>query len=360
MRLKIAGALHLPYKSVPAIYGIIHALVDASTIGLLFGILGFHSFDAEKRYYLILLYNFLAFGGQPVFGIITDWLKAPKITTLAGIAAVAFSFLFFFTDPVLAIVLASIGNGLFHVGGGVISFFVTPKRALAPGIFVAPGALGLGIGLFLGKNDLFTMWPLALLLFISALAVLIIKTPETYKDAEKIRIDADWPYLVLPLLFISIFFRALIGSTGGYTIEKSLLSLVVLSGVAFGGKALGGFISDKLGWLKTSVLALLISCPLIAFTGGNLIVGATGMLFFQMTMPVTLTATAGVIPKNPGLAFGLNCLALFFGVLIGFFPLKFLFYNPLWQAVSILIAATVVFLGLFFLNKRSIWDKKLY
>ena len=44
--------------------------------------------------------------------------------------------------PAVPVVLAGLGNALFHVGGGVVSLNLTPKRATAPGIFVAPGGLG--------------------------------------------------------------------------------------------------------------------------------------------------------------------------------------------------------------------------
>jgi hypothetical protein len=39
------------------------------------------------------------------------------------------------------------------------------------------------------------------------------------------------------------------------------------------------------------------------------------MLLFNLTMAVTLTATAVLLPGRPGLDFGIPCLALFVGML---------------------------------------------
>jgi hypothetical protein len=70
--------------------------------------------------------------------------------------------------------------------------------------------------------------------------------------------------------------------------------------------------------LSTSVGALLLSLPLIAFLGHLPVALITGFLLFQMTMPVTLTAVERLMPGRPGTAFGLACLALIAGSLAAF------------------------------------------
>jgi FSR family fosmidomycin resistance protein-like MFS transporter len=339
---------------VPVAYGIVHAVVDASTVGLLFTVIGRHGFDPEHTYFLILLYNFLAFALQPVFGLLTDWVKAPRLTAFMGIFCIIPAFFLYMPAPLIAVILVGTGNALFHIGGGVINLFVTPGRALAPGIFVAPGALGLGIGVFLGKSGIFSPLLFGVLLSVSACLLFVMKYPPTYGRNGRIALRFRLPAAALALFFVSILSRALIGATGGYTLHKTVALGFVLAGAAVLGKGLGGFVSDRFGWLKVSVLALLVSAPLIAFNYGNAVVAVAGLLFFQMTMPVTLTATAGIIPRLPGLAFGLNCLALFIGGLIAYFPLKYAFHNPAAQVVSIILTAVIVFIGLRLLqNKRN-------
>jgi len=87
---------------------------------------------------------------------------------------------------------------------------------------------------------------------------------------------------------------------------------------AFAGKAAGGIVGDRFGWLSTSVGALLLSLPLIAFLGHLPVALIAGFLLFQMTMPVTLTAVERLMPGRPGTAFGLACLALIAGSLLAF------------------------------------------
>jgi hypothetical protein len=66
--------------------------------------------------------------------------------------------------PFAAVIFAGIGNALFYIGGGTISLSLIPRKATAPGIFVAPGALGVLVGTLLGKSGNFSAWPLLLAL----------------------------------------------------------------------------------------------------------------------------------------------------------------------------------------------------
>ncbi len=345
---------HLPPAATPVAYGIMHALIDLSTAGLLFAAVCHHQLIPKQQYFLIFLYNFLAFAMQPVFGFLTDRMKTPKITTLSGIVMVAISFAFFHSSPVAAIVMASIGNALFHVGGGVINLFVTPKRAVSLGIFIAPGDVGLWAGIYLGNNGFFSMPLLALLLALSAIVVFIITTPETYANPEKIRIESKRPPAGFALLWLSVVVRTLVNTTGGYTLGKSPLSLGVLSAAAFFGKGIGGFVSDKFGWTGVSVTALLISCPLIALADGNLFAGASGMLLLNIVMPLSATAMAGTIPKHPGLSMGFYCLAIFAGSSIQFMPQKIFFHHPLTQMISIIVVVLLLFAALSLFHKRPL------
>lgn len=344
--------INFPPAATPVVYGIMHALIDLSTAGLLFAAIRYHQFIPKQQYFLIFLYNFLAFAMQPLFGFLTDRMKAPKITTLSGIVMVAISFVFFHSSPVAAIVIASIGNALFHIGGGVINLFVTPRRSVSLGIFIAPGDLGLWAGIYLGNNGFFSMPLLPLLLALSAIVVFIIKSPETYDNLEKIKIESQWPQACLALLWLSVVVRTLVNMTGGYTLGKSQISSGVLSVAAFFGKGIGGFVSDKFGWKVVGVTAILISCPLIAFADGNLFAGASGMLLLNIVMPLSATAMAGIIPKHPGLSMGLYCLALFAGSSIQFLPQKSFFYDSITQMISIIGVAMLLFAALSLLRKR--------
>ena len=331
----------LGYK--PFVYGAAHAVVDAATVALLFAAIRLHAFAPLAARDAILLYNALAFAAQPAIGLLTDLVKRPKLALLAGLGLVLASFPFFGTLPWIAISLAALGNAFFHVGAGVIAFFFTPGRASGPGVFVGPGALGLGAGTFLGKSGVFPVVPFVLLLLAAGATLCIVKIPPTYAAREKLRIEAHLPALALGVLLVVIFARAFVGVFSGFTLPKGLLVLVLVSLAACAGKMLGGLAADRWGRLKIAAAAVAVSAPLLALTNGVVWVGAAGVLFFQAAMPVTLTAAAGIIPRTPGLAFGLNCLALFMGGLIDYFPLKYDFYHP-W-VVAAAVAATALLLA---------------
>jgi FSR family fosmidomycin resistance protein-like MFS transporter len=114
---------------------------------------------------------------------------------------------------------------------------------------------------------------------------------------------------------LSIAIRSAIGFgvAGVYADTPSMLWYLVLAAVA--GKASGGFVSDWLGWIKTSLFALLVSASLLSYLVTDGPAAAIGMVLFQMTMPVTLLAMYRVFPDEPGLAFGLPTLALLVGAI---------------------------------------------
>ena len=114
----------------------------------------------------------------------------------------------------------------------------------------------------------------------------------------------------------------------------------------FLGKGLGGVLADRFGWIRIAVGALLASSPLLSFGASNPVAGLAGLFLFNMTMPVTLVATANALPRWPGFAFGLTCLALIIGAFIPLAGEKAVFSAPLVVFASILLSAAALHVGL--------------
>ena len=199
-------------------------------------------------------------------------------------------------------------------------------RAAPAGIFVAPGALGLGFGMSFGaRGNLGSVWPLVALTVVTLLLVLRYRgvgarramDPSFASGLQQPKVR--YAYLAVSLLLVSIAVRSLVGLSAarGYTRTELLVLGIPL--VAFLGKSLGGFVADRLGWIETSVVALLLSLAPIAFRSSTLWLLA-GLLAFQMTMPVTLTAVARLLPHRLATAFGWTCLALIIGALPTMLP----------------------------------------
>src|SRR5512138_1065641 len=156
-----------------AVYSVSHGLVDATCAAVLFEIGAAGLAEPQAFFQFVVLYNVLAFSTQPLFGLLADTYRLSRHSAVLGLLLVAASTLLL-PLPLLAVLSAAIGNALFHVGGGITSLSLASGRAALPGIFVAPGALGLTIGILVGKSGAFTAWPFLLLLLGSALLVLLV------------------------------------------------------------------------------------------------------------------------------------------------------------------------------------------
>ena len=354
-----------------ATYGVIHALVDATTVTVTFAAIGLHDLGPSMAFAVVLLYDLLAFATQVIVGAITDRLASPKATLVAGLVLCAAGMLVLPLDPWAAVVLAGLGNSLFHVGAGALTLYTRPGRATDPGIFVAPGALGLAFGMAYGGANQAVLpfatgevlaWPFVALLAVAVGVAVRTRDPELpYRDAwspgqtgplpPTMRGRAAWA--IVALLLVSITVRSLVGMGGCHECPKEPLIAFGIPLVAFAGKGLGGIISDRLGWIETSVGALLISAPLIAFGGTTPALILAGLFLFQMTMPVTLVAILQVRPRQPGFVFGLACLALIAGAIPTFFaPVKALFGPGLFLTL-ILLSAAAIFVGLRGVSDRT-------
>ena len=336
------------------VYGIAHFLVDAVCIGVLFSLLHQQIFSDTVITYLFVIYNLLAFGLQVIIGFFVDNLKAPRSSALLGLILTGIAAVLFVSLPVLAVVIAGIGNALFHVGGGIISLNLTPQKATAPGIFVAPGALGVMVGALLGKNGNFIAWPF--LAAMAALSVLIFLVPKpamyrqqsepTQKQAFKIE------YIIYLVLFV-IAIRSLVGFAVVFPWKSDINLLVFLTLAVVLGKGLGGWLADKFGWTLTAVGSLVVSIPLLTLGAGIPVFGIIGMFLFNITMPVTLTMVSNMLPGRPGVAFGLTCAALVLGTLPAFTQLQTGLNNWVVIDIVIVISALALYFGLRYYHRAQ-------
>lgn len=147
-----------------SVYGITHAIVDATCAGIVFSNLQSHLSELDYFLFLIILYNILAFGLQAPFGAVVDKIQKPVPTAILGCILTAAGAILF-KSPFIAVIFAGVGNALFHIGGGIVSLNMNNGKASIPGIYVAPGALGLFIGGLIGKGGYFNpLYFVALLL----------------------------------------------------------------------------------------------------------------------------------------------------------------------------------------------------
>lgn len=295
-----------------SLYGATHAVVDAICAGMLISLWQRGDVGVAEAGSWFILYNILAFGIQPLLGLLVDGYHRPREAALAGCLVTAMAPFVGNHWPLCGVCLAGLGNAVFHLGAGSICLNLSPGRATAPGLFVAPGALGLYAGTELARRDMFVTWP-----FLLALALLcagmVLSPPSVATPESRQRVFTRPAAWVLTLILGCIAIRSLVGFgvdlpwKTGLPLALGLVLLVAL------GKSLGGVLADHFGWGRVAVGSLALATPLLAFGSTVAIPAMAGMFLINLTMPVTLAATANLLPGRPAFAFGLTCLALELG-----------------------------------------------
>ena len=285
---------------ITVLYSIAHFAVD---LGCAFAV--FSSMEAGAEGYL--LYNFFAFAMQMPLGVLADRWGRGKIFAAIGCLLVALICCLPSFGIAGAMVLG-LGNGLFHVGGGVDVIALSGKKAALLGVFVSPGAFGLFIGTMLAGN--FPAWPVVGLNLV--LAVLIWLFCRSVQGA-----DAPLPEKsVLPLaaaLFLVVVLRSFAGLAASFSWKTGVWSWIAVAAVVL-GKTAGGFASDRLGARTAAFLSLGAAAVCFCFSG-LAAPGAAALFLFNMSMPVTLWGLAQAMPGHKGFSFGLLTFALFLGFL---------------------------------------------
>lgn len=338
------GGESMGRKKLLTVYSLAHGAVDFSCAFLVCRAMR----DAPELGLCLLLYNFCAFALQMPLGLLADGWNRNGLLAAAGCLAVAAAYL-----PVLpavgAAVMAGVGNGLFHVGGGLDVLNDSRERASALGIFVSPGALGLFFGGALGRGGAVpAVLPAAALLVFAAL---ILRTAHrTYGGFRSLNAPAE---LTLPLggalsaalLTAVVVLRSYMGFNQSLPWKgEGQWALIVTLALVL-GKAAGGFLCDRLGAKRAAALSLGLAAVLYLFSG-NPACGAAAVFLFNMTMPVTLWAAARLMPGAKGFAFGLLTFALFLGYLPTWLGWPSLLTGPMANALAAAVSALLLLGGL--------------
>jgi FSR family fosmidomycin resistance protein-like MFS transporter len=321
--------------ALPLILGVAHGVADGAA-GMLLGSLP-RGMDLGQVALLVLLYNALAFGAQPLVGLAADRAGRPRAAALAGLLLLGAALLAFGPQPRLAVALAGLGSAAFHVGGGALALCATRGRAAGPGLFAAPGVIGLAAGGALAAGGYWPIWPLLLVLGILMFAIVELEVPvlpyrQTIDDrrltmgsvqASSIvhrpssSVEFEGHDLVMLALLAAIALRSAVWSSLEFLLAGRYDLLLAMALAAAAGKIAGGLLADWIGWRLWALGSLALAAPLLALGGQSISALLAGVALLQSATPVAVAASACLLPRRPATAAG---LALGLAIAIGGLP----------------------------------------
>lgn len=335
------------------VMGLTHGVADCIS-GMLIGFLPLYCERMETAA-LILIFNVLAFAGQLPAGVLIDKLKDPRIGVLGSLTFMAAGLILYRFLPEGGIVLIGFGSAFFHVAGGRVAIMATEGQAKGPGMFAAPGVIGLAIGGFLAIKGIHAEWYLLAGLATLAMAAVFLPLQQIAPlKTEKEEVHFDLHDLLMLVLLIAIAMRSAIWNLYQYFHAGEWELLLLAGAAAAAGKFTGGFLADWLGWKRYALIALGSAALLLTFGGHKPWFFIPGIALLQSATPLAVSAMHKFIPNKPattaGLTFGL-------AIAIGGIPM-FMGFSPgswgNWFAGGALLAAA----GLYFLVLRRVVPQK--
>ncbi|MBO4626847.1 MAG: hypothetical protein J5645_02570 [Lachnospiraceae bacterium] len=339
-------------KVIVGTYSLLHAVVDMGCALLLAEIARAAGADLRLSSLAVIAYDIIAFALQLPFGYLADRLNRNALVSAFGCVLVAAGLLFS-AVPFVAVTVAGIGNACFHIGGGIDVLNISEGKATLPGVYVATGAMGLYLGTHGSVWSLTAGWMCAALLLGAAILVWLYRKAKRDYGIENVpcslRIHPDRissPVMAIVLcLFLTICVRGGFGLVMRFPWNDSFGIGVVVVGAVVLGKALGGVIGDRFGWLPTSVTSLTLAAVLFTFADDFMVCGLMALFLFNITMPITLAAMVECFPHRKGMSFGITTFALVAGAMPVFSE-----YRDLFADRNMLIVATVASAGLLWIG----------
>lgn len=282
------------------------------------------------------IYDGLAFVPQAILGKYNDKYTNVNLGLIGSILLIIAIIIYGYTNIsiFISLTILCLGNACLHVRGAELTLRSSKGTASSSSFFVAGGSFGVIIGKILGSMKS----PIWFILF------LIISMIPLILEAEKTKLDKNLKefnfhnknmntFVVIVLAVFVVIIRGFLGYGIPTSWNKTIKEAIIFYFTMGIGKALGGILIDKIGIRKTSIISCLCAIPFLCLGDNYMLISLIGVMFFSMTMAITLSILVSCLPRSPGLAFGLTTIGLFLGTA----PIFFIKLNQITNIILIII-----------------------
>lgn len=302
-----------------------------------------------------IIYDALAFLPQSIVGYISD--KYPKINMgIIGTTLLLLAYLIYGLTNIsifVSLIILCIGNAILHIAGGEATIRTSNGKLSPSAIFVSGGSFGIITGRLLAKTSINPLILIILILTIIPFVLMSNKQLEKNNNTDKFIYvkDSINSNLVIIIAVLVVIVRGYMGYGIPTSWNKTVIQTILLFSSMGIGKALGGVLSDLVGVRKTAIMSTLLSIPFLCFGDNIMIISLIGLMFFSMTMSITLGILVSKLKESPGLAFGLTTIGLFLGSV----PAFFIKFNTITNIIMIIVMSILCTFALGYVLKE---DKK--
>lgn len=345
---KIGSVLKAPNIATGYLYFYVHFVVEV----ICFYVLAHYAEGNHFVWLVPFVYDALAFVPQSLIGYFSD--KFPKVKIgFIGLILLLVGFILYglkaFSSVFVSLILICLGNAFLHVDGAEITLRTSRGKLSHSAIFVAGGSFGVITGKLLGTSSI-SFW---LLVILGLTTIPFILLADYYRDEEmKVKKDKDeFSYanpdisggIVILLAVLVVIVRGYMGYGLPTSWNKTVYQTVILYFAMGFGKALGGILSDMFGMKKIGILSSLLALPFLLIGDNIMVISLIGVLFFSMTMSITLALIFSVLKNTPGLSFGMTTIGLFLGTV----PIFFFKITNFWLNSAVIIILTLICVAIF-------------
>jgi len=304
---------------VGVIFGLVHFAVEISSFYII------SSYINDERIWLLgLMFDFVAFVPQGLFGYIFDRIKKVNFGVVGTVLMSAAIVMFYYeVNPFGVVFVLTAGNAMIHLYAAELTLRGSKGKMTPSAVFVAGGSFGVISGKLLEMYGV----PVLYIIIISAFSLALIIIADSFeglydeKNLEEYNFSNEnaGRITVIVLAVIVVTVRSYMGYGIPTAWNKTVLQNIALFCFMGIGKAVGGILIDFIGIKKTAFISTLCAMPLLMFGNSRMYISLFGVMMFSMTMAVTLALLVSELKKTPGIAFGFTTIGLFLGLVPVFF-----------------------------------------